>query len=135
MQRVSLRVFGFTDSVIFDAGDARRCAAAALESEGGNNDAAALWHAAQAARRSRRKARLLVMISDGSPTECSTGALKALVRHLSRRERICCAQVAVRPIDVVCFPHYVEIESQETGEAVRRFGKLIVDLVQKTISK
>src|SRR5262249_52680404 len=56
-----VRVLGFTDKVIYDAGDARRCAAHALEANGGNNDAAALAYAGQTARASRRRAKLLVM--------------------------------------------------------------------------
>src|SRR5207253_2411790 len=104
MRGIDVRVFGFTDTVIYDAGDAQRCAAHSLEANGGNNDAAALWHAAQAARASRRSAKLLVMISDGAPTECTAAALKALVVRLTRSMRMCCAQVAVCPIEVVCFP-------------------------------
>ena len=63
---------------------------------GGNNDAAALYHAATAARQSRRKAKVLVMISDGLPTECSIDALRSLVVNLTKRRNIVCAQVAVR---------------------------------------
>jgi Mg-chelatase subunit ChlD len=133
LRGIDVRVLGFTHGVIYDAGTARHCAAHALEAEGGNNDAAALWHGAQLALRSRRKAKLLVMISDGSPTECSVAALRALVGRLSRRAGICCAQVAVRAIDEVCFPHYVEIESKTQGEAVRQFGRVIMRLVQKAI--
>src|SRR5262249_17900850 len=44
---VDLRVFGFTDRVIYDAGTDRRCAVHGLYADGGNNDAAGLWHAAQ----------------------------------------------------------------------------------------
>jgi hypothetical protein len=131
---IDVRVFGFTDTVIYDAGDADRCSAHSLESTGGNNDAAALWHAAQAARASRRRAKLLVMISDGAPTECTTSALKALVSRLSARMGMCCAQVAVCPLDVKCFPHYVELpEGQELGESVRKFGAVVTRLVQKAV--
>ncbi|HYT91621.1 MAG TPA: hypothetical protein VEL76_23110, partial [Gemmataceae bacterium] len=80
---VDLRVFGFTDQVIYDAGTAKRCAVHGLEANGGNNDAAGLWHAAQVARSSHRKAKLLVMISDGLPTECSVAALRGLVGKLT----------------------------------------------------
>ena len=85
------------------------------------------------ARRSRRKAKLLVMISEGSPTECSTHALRALVTRLHSRMGIACAQVAVRHLDEICFPHYVEIESRDQAKAVAEFGKIIVKLVGKTI--
>src|SRR5262249_21787205 len=72
---VDLRVFGFTDQVIYDAGDAARPAVHALRASGGNNDAAALAHVGEAAHRSGRRAKLAVMISDGLPTECSVAAL------------------------------------------------------------
>jgi len=68
---IDVRLFGFTDHVIYDAGDATRCAVHGLRADGGNNDAAGLWHAAQTALASRRKAKLLVMISDGLPTQCT----------------------------------------------------------------
>ncbi len=130
---VDLRILGFTDRVIYDAGDAHRPAAHALQAGGGNNDAAALWHGAKLALGSRRKARLLVMVSDGLPTECSTKALEALVNRLGNRLGICCAQVAVQPLAEVCFPHYVVLEGGDTGAAVHRFGKVIADLVQKAM--
>ena len=47
---IDLRLFGFTDRVIYDAGTAGRCAVHGLRATDGNNDAAALWHAAQQAR-------------------------------------------------------------------------------------
>ena len=130
---VDLRLFGFTDRVIYDAGDARSPAVASLEANGGNNDAAALAHVAGIAKRSRRRAKLLVMISDGLPTECSVAALRGLVRTLTRREKMCCAQVAVRPISEVCFPHYVELNEEELDPAVRRFGTIVAGLVRKAM--
>lgn len=132
---VDLRLFGFTDSVIYDAGDANRPALAALHANGGNNDSAALWHAAQVALRSRRRARLLVMISDGLPTECSVASLRALVDRLTRTRGICCAQVAVAPLEEICFPHYTLLEGGHATDAVRRFGVTIARLVQQTIGR
>jgi len=128
-----VRIFGFTESTIYDAGNARRCAVHALHHGGGNNDAAALWHAAQVARQSARRAKLLVMISDGSPTECTTTALTALVTRLTRRWKMCCAQVAVCPISAKCFPHYVELVDEDLTTSVRKFGGIIQTLVQKSI--
>jgi len=130
---VDLRIFGFTDQTIFDAGDARRPAVTALHPGGGNNDAAGLWHAAQVAMRSRRKAKVLVMISDGLPTECSVQALRGLVRQLSRRHGLVCAQVAVRPLEEICFPHYVEVDDAKIDGAVARFGRIIARLVGRSL--
>src|SRR5262249_5544955 len=70
---VEARFFGFTDSIIYDAGDARDCGVVGLAANGGNNDAAGLFHAASAALASPKRAKVLVMISDGLPTECSIG--------------------------------------------------------------
>lgn len=130
---VDVRVFGFTDTAIYDAGDATRCAAHAMEADGGNNDAAGLWHAAQVAMASRRKARLLVMISDGLPTECSVASLRELVGNLTRRSRICCAQVAVRPLTEKCFDHYVEVLETDLDRSVREFAGIIARLVFRTL--
>ncbi|MGF1466824.1 MAG: hypothetical protein ACFCGT_11890 [Sandaracinaceae bacterium] len=127
---VELGLFGFTERVIYDAGDAARPAVASLRASGGNNDAAALFHVAQVAKRSRRRAKVLVMVSDGLPTECSVLALRTLVQRLTRREGMLCAQVAVRPLEEVCFPHYVLVDDGDYGRAVRRFGRIVQRLVQ-----
>ncbi|HLT36018.1 MAG TPA: hypothetical protein VK034_07025, partial [Enhygromyxa sp.] len=132
---VDARFWGFTDSVIWDAGDAERCAVTSLEAEGGNNDAAALLHAAQVAAGSRRKAKLLVMISDGLPTQCSVAALRNLVIQLGRRQHIVCAQVAVRPLEEVCFPHYVLLAEEPIELATVRFGELVSKLARQALGR
>ncbi len=134
MRGVDLRVFGFTDKVIYDCGDASRCAAYALDAGGGNNDAAALYHVAGVAKASPRKAKLLVMISDGLPTECSVAALRELVVTLTRRFRMVCAQVAVQPLAEVCFPHYVVCDDDTIDKTVARFGRIVAQLVARTLS-
>ncbi len=131
---VEARFFGFTDSVIYDAGTAADCGVVALESNGGNNDAAALYHAANVAMASTKRARVLVMISDGLPTECSTVALKDLVTQLTRRRNIVCAQVAVRKLDEVCFPNYVVLDDSELDAAVAKFGRMIGDLARRSLA-
>jgi Mg-chelatase subunit ChlD len=134
LPRVDLRVFGFTDRVIYDAGDAARSAASSLFSSGGNNDAAGLLHVAEVGKKSQRTARLLVMVSDGLPTECSTEALKGLVDRLERRERMCVAQVAVRPLEEVCFRHYVLLEEGNLDRAVGQFGRTVARLVRRALA-
>ncbi len=131
---VEARFFGFTDSVIYDAGDARDCAVTALQAGGGNNDAAALYHAATAAAASQRRAKVIVMISDGLPTECSVAALRGLVKTLTRRKGIICAQVAVRKLEEVCFPHYVVLDDDNVDLAVARFGRMIADLARRGLA-
>jgi len=131
---VDVRLFGFTDATIYDAGDDQTCHASALVAEGGNNDAAGLWHVAQVAAGSRRAARLLVMISDGLPTECSVAAVRNLVTSLSKRGFLC-AQIALRalPEEDVSFPEYIVMEEEDFGRSVRRFGSIIARLVKKTL--
>lgn len=130
---VDVRLFGFNDSVIFDAGDAVKCAAHQLRAGGGNNDAAGLAHAAAAAMRSRRRARVVVMISDGLPTQCSVQSLKGLVRRLSLRHGIMCAQVATQDLSEICFPEYVVVSSDNIDEAVDEFGQILRRLVLKAL--
>ena len=74
------------------------------------------------------------MISDGLPTECSVDALKGLVRDLTRRRGLCCAQVAVRPLAEVCFPHYVVVDDAELDVAVARFGRIVGDLASRSLA-
>ncbi|MFA7480719.1 MAG: vWA domain-containing protein [Vulcanimicrobiota bacterium] len=130
---LDLRVLGFNDSLIFDAGDARRCCAHNLEAEGGNNDAGAMAYLAGLASQSKRSARLLVMISDGLPTECSVKALRALVARLTK-EGLNCAQVAVRPLSEICFPNYIELsDRQELALQVHEFGRIVARLTFQTL--
>jgi hypothetical protein len=51
---------------------------------------------------------------------------------LTRRRGIVCAQVAVHPLEEVCFPNYVLLDGAiET--AVARFGRMIGDLARKSL--
>ena len=134
LRGVDAHFWGFTDNVIFDCGPAERCGVSGLEVHGGNNDAAALWHAAKVARGSRRRAKLLVMISDGSPTECSVTALRALVKRLETKMGFVCAQVAVRELDEACFSHHVDLLDDDLDRAVRRFGQVVSRLVRTALS-
>nr|MDQ3368889.1 hypothetical protein [Myxococcota bacterium] len=131
---VEARFFGFTDSVIFDAGDARDCGVTGLVASGGNNDAAGLYHAANVAAASRRRARILVMISDGLPTQCSVAAVRGLVSTLTRRRGIVCAQVAVRPLEEECFRHRVLLDDDRIDVAVARFGRMIGELARRVLA-
>jgi hypothetical protein len=131
---VDAHFFGFTESTIFDAGDSADCAVTALRADGGNNDAAALYYVASRAAMSRRRAKILVMVSDGLPTNCSVDALRALVTELSRRRGIVCAQVAVRALDEVCFPHYVVLDDANPDVAIARFGRMIAMLASKALT-
>ena len=133
MPGVDVRLFGFTDRVIYDAGNAGFPAVHGLDAGGGNNDAAALYHAANVARASKRRAKLLVMISDGLPTECSAASLKHLAKQLTVRHKMCCAQIAVQPLSEVLFPHYVECNGPDTDVVVKQFGRIIEGLIKRAM--
>jgi hypothetical protein len=130
---VHARFFGFTDDVIYDAGNAQDCDVVALEAGGGNNDAAALWYAANVALAAPQRAKVLVMLSDGLPTECSVAALRNLVTELTNRRGIVCAQIALRKLEEVCFPHYVVLDDHELDVAVAKFGRMIGDLARRVL--
>jgi hypothetical protein len=61
-------------------------------------------------------------------------ALRELVQALGRRYHIVCAQVAVQPLAEVCFPHYVVCNDPTIEQTVTRFGKVVMNLVRKTLS-
>jgi hypothetical protein len=120
----------FDDEQLIPLGGFARPAIAPLKSNGGNNDAAALWQAGQVALASRKRHRLVVMISDGLPTECSVPALEDVVRRLTSEHHVVCAQVAVDRLGVECFPHFVDLSACGFDEAVGRFGRLLITLTK-----
>jgi hypothetical protein len=122
-------VCAFDDQTFDILGDFRRHAIGALEAEGGNNDAGALAAAVNLAEASRRSRRLIVMISDGLPTECTLESLRQQIKNATRRGYFC-AQVAVSPLPSVVFPHFVDLSSLPLKEAVDRFGELLVSLLR-----
>ena len=121
-------VNAFDDDTFYRLGDFKRPAISNLESGGGNNDAGALHRAATLALQSRKKNRLLIMVSDGSPTECTFESLKALVEKLTRRHGIVCAQAAVESMGEIAFPHFVDLGQDPLDEAVSRFGRMLMRL-------
>jgi hypothetical protein len=82
----------------------------------------------------KQRAKVLVMISDGLPTECGVAALRSLVTHLTKRRNIVCAQVAVRRLEEVCFPHYVVLDDSQPDIAVAKFGRMIGDLARRSLT-
>lgn len=123
-------ISAFDGSTFYRLGDFQRHAIAGLTADDGNNDSGALLRAAQLALASRRQNRLIVMISDGSPAECSVASLRNLVGVLEKRYGIACAQVAVAPLSEICFPHFLDVSSKPTREAVRQFARLLVRLTR-----
>ncbi len=123
-------VNAFDGDTFYRLGDFQRHAIARLEADDGNNDSGGLLRAAQLALASGRKNRLIVMISDGLPAECTVASLRNLVGVLERRYGIALAQVAVAPISEVCFPSFLDVSAMPTAEATRQFGRLIARLTR-----
>lgn len=123
-------VNAFDDDTFYRLGDFRRNAIARLESGGGNNDAGGLLRAAQLAEQSGMQNRLLVMISDGSPTECTVAALANLVQFLGRRKKIACAQVCVDRVRDRVFPVTLDVRQLGMDASVHEFGRLLVRLTR-----
>jgi len=118
----------FDDDTFYRLGDLQRNAIASLTAGGGNNDSGALARAADLALRSRKKNKLLIILSDGAPAECSFASLKHLVARLTHQYGILCAQVAVAEIEEIAFPHYIDLSQYPLNEAVARFGSLLRQL-------
>jgi hypothetical protein len=129
---ISAHVVGFTDDIIYDVGEPGDTSITRLEADGGNNDAAGLLHAARFALASMKSRKLLVMISDGYPTECSFESLCRLVEVLDSRHGICCAQVAVDSLDDerIAFPHFTDLTEHTPAGAVAAFGRMIQHLIR-----
>jgi len=118
-------VGAFDDKQYVPLGTLRQCSVTALEAGGGNNDAGGLARAAERALASGRRNRLLIMISDGSPTECSMKALRDLVQLLRHRHGIVAVQVAVDHVEHRAFPDFVDLSAYDFHEAVARFGRMV----------
>jgi nitric oxide reductase activation protein len=123
-------VSAFDENTFYRLGDLEHPGIAFLEADGGNNDAGALSKAAELALRSGKQNRLLVMISDGSPTQCTVESLRGLVERLTRLGGFVCAQVAVDEMEEICFPHFVDLSKYPLDEAVGRFGRLLMKLTE-----
>jgi hypothetical protein len=123
-------VNAFDDDTFYRLGDFRRNAIASLGAGGGNNDAGGLLRAAQLALQSGKDNRLLVMISDGSPTECSVAALGNLVQYLTQRRGIACSQVCVAHVRDRVFPVTLDVKELGIDAAVHEFGRLLVRLTR-----
>ncbi|MBS1993336.1 MAG: hypothetical protein JSS83_22625 [Cyanobacteria bacterium SZAS LIN-3] len=78
---ISAHFWGFTDSAIYDCGLPGQYRTSGLVSSGGNNDSAMLWHMGQSAKASNKSVKMLFMLSDGQPSDCSWGSLRNLVLH------------------------------------------------------
>lgn len=127
---ISAHIWGFTDRTIYDCGEPGQYRVSGLNAGGGNNDSGALWHAAQHAARSGKDLKILLMVSDGAPTECTWGSLNNLVLRLEAEGYIP-VQVAVDRIDDPAFKTYfVDLVGQPMAAAVFHFGQMLLSLVE-----
>ncbi|MFO7903030.1 MAG: VWA domain-containing protein [Pirellulaceae bacterium] len=130
LRGITGHVNAFDDDTFFWLGGFRCNAVSSLDAGGGNNDAAALQDAAALALASRQRNKLLIMISDGMPTQCTFESLKHLVEHLTRHHNITCAQVAVDRLEHIAFPHFIDLTAHPADHAIYEFGRLLIRLTQ-----
>jgi hypothetical protein len=133
LKGIETRALGFEDKVLWDGGTAEQPRVAGFQPGAGNNDAAGLLAMAQQAVRSKKKHHLLVMISDGFPTDCSLDSLTGLVKVLDRKYAIKSVQVAVAEMesDRVAFPDFTDLSLYEIPLAVRFFGRMLQRVLLK----
>jgi hypothetical protein len=128
---ISCNFWGFTSSAIYDCGTPGQYRVSGLIAGGGNNDAAMLWHMYQAAQASGKDLKILLMVSDGSPTECTWGSLHNLVCRLEMAGYIP-VQIAVDKIDDPAFKtYYVDLVGQPMASAIIDFGRMLLTLVEQ----
>lgn len=124
------KFWGFTDSTIYDAGSVGEGRLSGLRCGGGNNDAAALWQMGRSAAGSNKDLRILLMISDGQPSECSWGSLNHLGWKLIR-EGMIVVQIAVDKIHDPALPwFFVDFHDQEMDMAIANFCRILGRLVE-----
>jgi hypothetical protein len=128
LEGIKGHINAFDGDTFYWLGDFRRTAIASLTAGGGNNDSGALARAAELALHSRKRNKLLLMVSDAAPAECTFASLKHLVERLTREHGIVCAQVAVANIEEIAFPHHLDLSRYALDEAVARFGGLLMKL-------
>ena len=130
---ISCRAIGFEDEILYDLGGAGDTSIAGLQPGAGNNDAAGLLYLAHLAEESRKHRKVLVMISDGYPTECSLESLRTLVRTLSARHRMACAQIAVAELEDTrsAFPDFTDLSTLDPARSVAHFGAVLQRLITR----
>jgi len=136
LEGVECRALGFEDTVLWELGKAGSPLLAGLKPGGGNNDAAGLLAMAKHALLSPCKHRLLIMISDGFPTDCSQESLANLVRHLDDVYNIKSVQVAVAELeaDRVAFPDFTDLTQHQIPVAVKMFGRMVQRILLRQYS-
>ena len=125
-------VWAFTDKAIYSCGKPQELRISGLPGpNNGNNDSAGLFHASRVAKRSNKLLKILVMISDGLPTECTWESLNGLANRLEQ-EGFIVIQIAVDNIQKPAIQkNFINLTGIELGQAVIEFGRIIVSYVAR----
>lgn len=127
---VSGRFWGFTDSQIFDCGTPGEGRISGLQCGGGNNDAAMLWHMGQSAAASGKDVKILLMLSDGQPSECSWLSLKNLVLQFEQ-EGMIPWNFALDVIHIPAFERFfTDLVGQSMEEAIITMGETLAAIAR-----
>jgi hypothetical protein len=128
---VSAHFWGFTDNAIFDCGVPGEGRVSGLTIHGGNNDAAMLWHMGQSAAQSGKDVKILLMLSDGQPSECSWLALHNLVLQFEQ-EGMIPWNFALDVINVPAFERFfTDLVGQTKEEAIVTMGETLASIAQE----
>lgn len=127
---VSAHFWGFTSDTIFDCGVAGERKISGLKCGGGNNDAAMLYQMGQSARSSGKDVKILLMLSDGQPSECSWLSLRNLV-HKFEQEGMIPWNFALDVIKTPAFERFfTDLVGQTQDEAVMTMGQILAAIAQ-----
>ncbi|HEY9787167.1 MAG TPA: hypothetical protein V6D17_17390 [Candidatus Obscuribacterales bacterium] len=127
---VSGHLWGFTDRTIYDCGTPGEGRVSGLVCAGGNNDAAMLWHMGQSAAQSGKDVKILLMLSDGQPSECSWLSLHNLVLQFEQ-EGMIPWNFALDVIQIPAFERFfTDLVGQSMEEAVITMGETLASIAQ-----
>ncbi len=125
---VSAHFWGFTSDTIYDCGVAGERRISGLVCNGGNNDAAMLWKMGESARNSGKDVRILLMLSDGQPSECSWLSLRNLVAKFEQ-EGMIPWNFALDVIRTPAFERFfTDLVGQTKDEAVLTMGQILASI-------
>ncbi|MBS1996922.1 MAG: hypothetical protein JSS86_11450 [Cyanobacteria bacterium SZAS LIN-2] len=125
---VSAHFWGFTDHSIFDCGVPGEGRVSGLQCGGGNNDSAMLWHMGQSAAASGKDVKILLMLSDGQPSECSWLSLHNLVLQFEQ-EGMIPWNFALDVIGTPAFERFfTDLVGQSLDQAIVTMGETLAAL-------
>lgn len=115
----------FDDKRYHDLGTFARPAISELEADDGNNDAAGLTIMGERVARSRRRHKVIIMVSDGSPTECTVAAFHGVAESLE--------QAGIRIIHMLidhvdssaALPNRVDLSESSEEESTKAFAEML----------